>query len=84
MVKFVPFPAESKTENVKLDTRSSSKSAANKKFAEKQISQQGENLQKTKGSKKNYYIVFVGNLPFSVTKEDIVEHFQHNGIYRIP
>ena len=29
--------------------------------------------------KKKYYVLFVGNLPYDVTKEDLQEHFKRTG-----
>jgi hypothetical protein len=36
-------------------------------------------IQHTKLQKKKQYVLFVGNLPFSATKDDIMQHFNRTG-----
>ena len=42
-----------------------------------------ETKKNSKAPKKKQYVLFVGNLPYSVTKEDVVQHFNSTGVFQV-
>ncbi|VDI41916.1 Hypothetical predicted protein [Mytilus galloprovincialis] len=69
--------AKSKVQDkVKISTDKASKKNDN-------IKQESNNTSDTKPKLETNYVLFIGNLPYNVTKENLEEHFRKTGKIRI-
>ena len=46
------------------------------------VSGSQETKSNSKAPKKKQYVLFVGNLPYSVTKDDVMQHFNSTGVFQ--